>query len=68
MAKVLLTLEDTANGVSLDIRQASGSSLFSSAGQTPAQHLARHLHETANFHMALNRIPRYRIQHSDAIH
>ncbi|EJA9922739.1 TPA: hypothetical protein ACG3DW_006177 [Pseudomonas aeruginosa] len=69
MARVIFILEDTPNGVSLDVRQSTSLPLlFGPVHQTPALRLGQLLHEHLNLEMALDKIPPHQQQHSKSTH
>lgn len=67
MAKVTITLEDTPNGMSLDMRRTV-SGVREHLGGTLAQLTSIKVLELINFEMALQAIPIHRQQSNHTIH
>jgi len=68
MAKVTFILEDTPDGVSLDIRNDRPSHMRDLIRQSPAQRLGEQLHDLAMLEMRLASIPAHRKQFSNTYH
>lgn len=68
MAKVTVTVEDTLEGVSLDIRHEPGRNMREHARMTPAQQLAEQLHYMASMEMKLDSLPAHCKQCSNTVH
>ncbi|MDF3931373.1 hypothetical protein [Pseudomonas citronellolis] len=68
MAKVTFILEDTASGVSLDIRNDRAISPRDLIRQSLAQRIGERLHDLAMFELKLASIPAHRKQFSNTYH
>jgi len=68
MAKMIITLEDRPEGVSLDIRCDRRPLARRVSAGSHAVRLSQQIHELVCFEMKLAAIPPHRLQSSDTVH